>query len=57
MKILVHIGLLYFLKKIKLFNIDSFGAEHIPEEIKKFIGNRKIKTNIFRIQANNSVMC
>ena len=29
----------------------SFGAEHIPKEIKKFIGNKIIKTNIFRIQA------
>ena len=36
---------------------DSFGVEHIPKEIKKFIGNKIIKTNIFRIQAYNSVMC
>ena len=35
----------------------SFGVEHIPKEIKKFIGNKKIKTNIFRIQAYNSIMC
>ena len=26
---------------------DSFGAEHIPKEIKTFIGNKSIKTNIF----------
>ena len=26
---------------------DSFGVEHIPEEIKIFIGNKNIKTNIF----------
>ena len=36
---------------------DSFGVEHIPKEIKKFINNKNIKTNIFRIQANDSVMC
>ena len=36
---------------------DSFGAEHIPEEIRKFIRNRSIKTNIFRIQAYDSIMC
>ena len=36
---------------------DSFGAEHIPEEIKIFIGNKNIKTNIFRIQAYDSIMC
>ena len=28
---------------------DSFGVEHIPKEIKTFIGNKNIKTNIFRI--------
>ena len=30
--------------------------EHIPEEIKEFIGNKNIKINIFRIQSNNSMM-
>ena len=41
-------GIVYF---------DSFGVEHIPEEIKEFIRNKNIKANIFRVQANNSVMC
>ena len=36
---------------------DSFGVEHIPKEIKAFIENRNIKTNIFRIQAYDSIMC
>ena len=35
---------------------DSFGVEHIPEEIKTFISNKKIKTNIFRIQSYDSIM-
>ena len=35
---------------------DSFGVEHIPEEIKKFIGNKEIKANIFRLQAYDSIM-
>ena len=43
--------------KNEIFYFDSFGAEHIPEEIKEFISNRNIKANIFRIQANNSIMC
>ena len=34
-----------------------FGVEHVPEEIKTFIGHKKIKTNIFRIQADNSITC
>ena len=36
---------------------DSFPDEHIPEEIKIFIVNKNIKTNIFRIQAFDSVKC
>ena len=43
---------------------DSFGVEHIPEEIKAFINNNNnnnnnndIKTNFFRIQAYDSIMC
>ena len=36
---------------------DSFGVEHVPEEIKEFVGNKNIKANIFRVQANDSVMC
>ena len=43
---------------------DSFGIEHIPKEISKFINNdmikpsslKSIKRNIFRIQAYDSVM-
>ena len=31
---------------------DSFGVEHVSEEIKKFIGNKTLKANIFRVQAN-----
>ena len=36
---------------------DSFGVEHIPKEIRKLIGNKTIITNIFRIQAYDSIMC
>ena len=57
MQILVHIGLLYFVKKKNIVYFDSFGVEHIPEEIKKFIGNKNIKANIYCVQANNSVIC
>ena len=41
-------GVIYF---------DSFGVEHVPKEIKKFIGNKDIKTNMFRIQAYDSIIC
>ena len=44
---------------------DSFGVEHIPKEINKFIRSKEldhavrndIKSNIFRIQAYDSIMC
>ena len=36
---------------------DSFEVEHIPKEVKKFIGNKNIITNIYRIHAYNSIMC
>ena len=36
---------------------DSFGVENIPKNIKKFISNKNIKTNIFRIQVYDSIMC
>ena len=36
---------------------DSLGVGHIPKEIKTFISNKNIKTNIFRIQAYDSIMC
>ena len=36
---------------------DIFGTEHIPEKIKAFINNKNIKTNIFRVQAYDPVMC
>ena len=35
---------------------DSYGVEHIPKEIRTFIDNKNIKTNIFRIQAYDSIM-
>ena len=36
---------------------DSFGVVHIPKEIKEFVKNKNIITNIFRIQAYDSIMC
>ena len=35
---------------------DSFGVEHVPKEIKKFIGNINIIANIYRIQAHGSII-
>ena len=46
-----------YLKNNEVTYFDSFGVEYIPQEIIKFIGNKDIKTNIFRIQAYDSIMC
>ena len=58
-----------FCNRNEIFYFDSFGVEHIPEEIKTFVEefldrpsssasqNKNIKANIFRVQANDSVMC
>ena len=46
-----------FYNRNEIVYFDSFGVEHIPEEIKKFLGNGNKKAHIFWVQANNSVMC
>ena len=46
-----------FVKPKYAVYFDSFGVEHITKEINKFIGNKKIKASIFRIQAYDSIMC
>ena len=53
-----------FVKANKVIYFDSFGIEHIPKEINKFIKKpsslkcmARIKRNIFRIQAYDSIMC
>ena len=45
-----------YVKNNKFIYFDSFGVEHVPKEIKRFIGHKNTKTNIFRIQADNSIM-
>ena len=53
-----------FVKPKYTVYFDSFGIEHIPKEINKFINNdtakssaiASIKSNIFRIQAYDSIM-
>ena len=47
--------LIYFVE-VKLFISTFLVLNIIPEEIKEFIGIRNIKSNIFRVPANNSIM-
>ena len=54
-----------FVKPKYMVYFDSFGIEHIPKEINKIINNdttkssslERIKSNIFRIQAYDSIKC
>ena len=46
-----------YCKNIKITYFDSFGVEQVSKEIVKFIGHKSIKTDIFRVQAKNSIMC
>ena len=46
-----------YVHNINVTYFDGFEVEQIPKEIKTFIRNKNIKTNIFRIQAYDSIMC
>ena len=46
-----------FCNRNEIVYFDSFGVEHVPEDIKEFIGNEKIKANLLRVQGSDSVMC
>ena len=46
-----------YLKNNDVTYFDSFGIEHIPNEIQKFINHKNLIVNIFRIQAYHSIMC
>ena len=49
--------IIILLKTNEVIYFDSFGVEYIPKEIMNKIGNKNIKSSIFRIQDNNSIMC
>ena len=46
-----------FCNRNEIVYFGSFGVEHVPEEIKEFLGSKNIIANIFGVQTNNSVMC
>ena len=53
--------IIIFVKSNEVIYFDSFGVEYIRKEImekteQSFLGNKSIKTSIFRIQGNNSIM-
>ena len=53
MQMLVHAGL----TNNEVVYFGGFEVEHVPKELEKFIRHKNIKTNMLRIQSNNSKMC
>ena len=49
--------IVWYVKNNEVIYFDSFGVEHVPKEINRFIGHKSTKTNTFRIHADNSIMC
>ena len=46
----------FYVNGNKVTYLDSIGVEYIPKVIWKFVGNKNIITNIYRIQAYDSIM-
>ena len=46
-----------FSSRSEIVYFDSFGVEHVPEEIKELIRNKNIIADFFQVQANGSVIC
>ena len=46
-----------YVNDINIICFDSFGVEHVPKKIKKFIGNKNVITNIYIIQEYHSIIC
>ena len=48
-----------YVKNNEINFFDSFGVEHVPKDVimHPTIEHKSIKTNIFRIQADNSITC
>ena len=42
-----------YVKTNEVIYFDSFGVEHVPKEV----GSTNIKTNMYRLQAFNSILC
>ena len=49
-------GIALYVNAKNIVQFDSFGVEHIPKENKKFTGNKNMITNIYNIQAYDSIM-
>ena len=45
------------MQKLKMLTcFESFGPEYIPKEMRKFVGNKNVAINIYRVKACDSIM-
>ena len=44
-----------FCNRSEIVYFNSFGVEHVPEEIKEFVRNKNIIANIFRVHFSSNV--
>ena len=57
LELIAFIALISYALNNNVTYLDSFVVEHIPKEIKIFIDKSVVATNIFRMQAYDSVIC
>ena len=57
MNMQMHEHIALFCNKSEIVYFDSFDVEHVLEAIKEFVRNKNIIANVFRVQANDSIMC
>ena len=50
-------GIALYVYVVNAICFDSFGVEYNPKEIKKNYRQKNIMANIYRIQANDLIMC
>ena len=46
-----------FVNGDSLTHFDSFGVEYIPKYVKQFTGGKNIIKHVYKIQANDLIMC
>ena len=46
-----------FCNRNEIVYFGTFNVEHVPKENKELVGYKNIKASIFRVQANDSVIC
>ena len=49
--------IVFYVSSENAIYFDKFGVKHIPKEITKFVRNKNIITNIYRIQSFDSIIC